>query len=506
MVYRRRGSRKCWKPPPKGQRLKVKPFVKRRKHKIVEVQEGQREGEEVHFDATSEGIYDECSECHDKEGSSAKDCNHESHSASQASQECSFVLKVSKSSNPLIYLNILLYFVTLNFLQACETGKSKIRVLSLFDGISTGYYILTKCLGLDVDAYFSSEIDLSAKRVQLHNFGDEVTPVGDIGKISDEQLASLGHIDLIIGGSPCEELSRVNWRRKGLDDPSGTGVLFYQYVRVLNFFKEKTIKEGTKLYWLFENTATMDAQTKSKITMTLGCDPIVRCSSSFVPMNRKRYFWHNLPEVYCFMATHKNFLTLQDYLEPYRKALVQKVPTLTTNVAAQCSGKKNIRPVEWNGEEEYLSPTDYERLLGFPKHFTDCGLTHSARIKVLGKSWSVHVVASLLYPLSDMYQSAPTRPGVAFLEKVMPVTKEQGQDSVAQTTDSGDRLPLSVLVAPTARANAARRCLILEKVMPVTKEQGQDSVAQTTDSGDRLPLSVLVAPTAVPYAGRGSAP
>ncbi|KAK3911589.1 DNA (cytosine-5)-methyltransferase 3B [Frankliniella fusca] len=228
MVYWRRGSRKCWKPPSKGQRLKVKPFVKIRivkKLKIVKVQEGQREGEELHSDATSEGLYDECSEFQDIEGSSAKEGNHESYRASEASQACPFVLK------------------------ACDTGKSKIRVLSLFDGISTGYYILTKCLGLDVDAYFS------------------ITPVGDIGKISDEQLASLGHIDLTIGGSPCEELSRVNWRRKGLDDPSGTGVLFYQYVRVLNFFEEKSVKKGTKLHWLFENTATMDAKTKSKITM-----------------------------------------------------------------------------------------------------------------------------------------------------------------------------------------------------------------------------------------------
>ncbi|KAK3923453.1 DNA (cytosine-5)-methyltransferase 3B [Frankliniella fusca] len=227
MVYRRRGYRKCWKPPPKGQRLKVKPYVKKRiveKLNIVIVEEGQREVEDMHSAATSEGIHNELStapiESNDVEGFFAKECYHESHGASEASQECPLVIK------------------------PCDIG----------------YYILTKYLGLDVGAYFSSEIDLSAIRVQLHNFGDKVTPVGGIEKITNDQLASLGHIDLIIGGSPCEELSRANWRRKGLDDPSGTSVLYYQYTRVLNFFKEM-------LFWLFENTAAMDSKTKEKITL-----------------------------------------------------------------------------------------------------------------------------------------------------------------------------------------------------------------------------------------------
>jgi hypothetical protein len=97
-----------------------------------------------------------------------------------------------------------------------STDRPPVRVLSLFDGISVGYYVLTRKLGLEVEEYFSSEICKEAIRVQRQNFGEFITPLGSVCDLSESEIDKLGHINLLIGGSPCEDLSLVNPRRKGL--------------------------------------------------------------------------------------------------------------------------------------------------------------------------------------------------------------------------------------------------------------------------------------------------
>ena len=56
------------------------------------------------------------------------------------------------------------------------------------------------------------------------------------------------------------------------------------------------------------------------------------------------------------------------------------------------------------GQETFLTVGEIETLLGFPEHHTDCAnLSVTCRRKVLGKSWSVHVVMDILKPLSSLY-------------------------------------------------------------------------------------------------------
>ena len=103
-------------------------------------------------------------------------------------------------------------------MQQRDAHLPRIRVLSLFDRIGTGYYILSKQFDLEIEKYYSSEIDKSALRVQRHNFGDNIIPLGSVKDITSDVLNDLGRIDLLIGGSPCDQLSTVNWRRKGLNN------------------------------------------------------------------------------------------------------------------------------------------------------------------------------------------------------------------------------------------------------------------------------------------------
>lgn len=78
------------------------------------------------------------------------------------------------------------------------------------------YYILDK-LGIEVEDYYASEIDHDALLVANANFPTKIKQLGDItNMILDNIMEEIGPIDLLIGGSPCNDLSGVNANRKGL--------------------------------------------------------------------------------------------------------------------------------------------------------------------------------------------------------------------------------------------------------------------------------------------------
>lgn len=76
------------------------------------------------------------------------------------------------------------------------------NVLSLFDGISCAKVALDN-LGVKIENYFSSEIDPHAIKVSKKNH-PSIVQLGDIRNID---VTNLPKIDLLIGGSPCQDLS-----------------------------------------------------------------------------------------------------------------------------------------------------------------------------------------------------------------------------------------------------------------------------------------------------------
>lgn len=87
------------------------------------------------------------------------------------------------------------------------------KVLSLFDGISCGYVAL-KRVGISIDKYYASEIKPFAIKCSSKNNPD-IIHIGDITKIhfwrgtlyTEDKRYNLGEIDLVIGGSPCQNFS-----------------------------------------------------------------------------------------------------------------------------------------------------------------------------------------------------------------------------------------------------------------------------------------------------------
>ena len=170
------------------------------------------------------------------------------------------------------------------------------KVLSLFDGISCARVALDKAEIL-VEEYYASEIDKYAIQVSQKNYPD-IFQLGSVVGLSlgsfmidageavevSELLEGTG---LLIGGSPCQDLSIAKKDRKGLDgERSG---LFWEYVRVLKEVKPK--------YFILENVASMPKEAKQIITEALGVEPIMINASLVSAQNRKRLFWTNIPNV-----------------------------------------------------------------------------------------------------------------------------------------------------------------------------------------------------------------
>jgi DNA (cytosine-5)-methyltransferase 3A len=154
------------------------------------------------------------------------------------------------------------------------------RVLSLFDGISCARVALERA-GHKVDAYFASEIDKYAIQISKKNYSDNNHIGSVVGLTMNES------IDLLIGGSPCQDLSIAKKNRQGLD--GARSGLFWEYVRILKEVKPK--------YFVLENVNSMPKEAKAIITEALGVEPIMINASLVSAQNRKRLFWTNIPNV-----------------------------------------------------------------------------------------------------------------------------------------------------------------------------------------------------------------
>ena len=158
------------------------------------------------------------------------------------------------------------------------------NVLSLFDCMSCGQIALNRA-GIRYDNYFASEIDKDAMFIAKKNFPN-IKHIGDVTKVKGDDFPK---IDLLLGGSPCQNLSLavINniKHNKGLDgEKSG---LFYEYLRLLT--------ETNPKYFLLENVGGMRTKDKDLITEALGVEPLQINSNLFSAQDRDRYYWTNIP-------------------------------------------------------------------------------------------------------------------------------------------------------------------------------------------------------------------
>ncbi|XP_062892345.1 DNA (cytosine-5)-methyltransferase 3A isoform X10 [Mobula hypostoma] len=279
--------------------------------------------------------------------------------------------------------------------------RKPVRVLSLFDGIATGLLVL-RDLGIQVERYIASEVCDDSITVGMVRHQGKIMYVGDVRNVTRKHLLEWGPFDLVIGGSPCNDLSIVNPARKGLYE--GTGRLFFEFYRLLH---ETRPKEGDNrpFFWLFENVVAMGVSDKRDISRFLECNPVMIDAKEVSAAHRARYFWGNLPGMNRpLVAMYNDKLDLQNCLEHGRTAKFNKVRTITTRSNSVKQGKDQHFPVLMNEKEDILWCTEMERVFGFPVHYTDVSnMSRLARQRLLGRSWSVPVIRHLFAPLKEYF-------------------------------------------------------------------------------------------------------
>jgi DNA (cytosine-5)-methyltransferase 3A len=172
------------------------------------------------------------------------------------------------------------------------------RVLSLFDGISCARVALERA-GIKVDVYYASEIDKHAIAVSTKNWAD-IQQIGDVKTIKGADYLP---IDLLIGGSPCVDLSVAKKGRKGLEGEHSS--LFWEFVRIK--------KETNPKWFVLENVASMPKKDREVITREMGVEPILIDASLVSAQSRKRLFWTNIPGI---TQPADRGILLKDVLQP----------------------------------------------------------------------------------------------------------------------------------------------------------------------------------------------
>lgn len=287
-----------------------------------------------------------------------------------------------------------------------------IKVLSLFDGISCGMVALERA-GISVDEYVAYEINKNSIKISKKNY-PEIKQCGDV---INADFTKYKGFDLLIGGSPCQSLSIV--RSKTREKLDGKSKLFFEYVRAKEEMQPK--------YFLFENVASMDKQSKDTISKLLGCEPILINSADFSAQERKRYYWTNIP-VDCKKKSDTKQINsqtvLQDIMEKnvkekyyyncdfdflgYDKAVCAKLhinghdilkrvnsPLSKCQTLTACGGGNSQKKVMDNGRPRKLTPLEYERLQTLPDNYTE-GLCDTERYKCIGNGWTVDVITYIL--------------------------------------------------------------------------------------------------------------
>jgi DNA-cytosine methyltransferase len=151
------------------------------------------------------------------------------------------------------------------------------KVLSLFDGISC----FRVALGDTPVEYLASEIDKNAIKISKKNFPG----IQHLGSVCD--VSGVTGVDILVGGSPCTDLSIAMKGRKGLEGDRSK--LFYEYVRIWRECKPK--------WFILENVASMSEKDKCIISNILGIHPVMLNASLVSAQSRKRLFWTNIPIV-----------------------------------------------------------------------------------------------------------------------------------------------------------------------------------------------------------------
>jgi DNA (cytosine-5)-methyltransferase 3A len=304
-----------------------------------------------------------------------------------------------------------------------------IKVLSLFDGISCGQIALERA-GIKVNSYFASEIKKHAIITTQARYPSTIQ-LGDITKISyrdgvlytNNGNFNVGTIDLLLGGSPCQNFSiaRISngFIRDGLDGDKSK--LFYEYLRLK--------KEITPKHFLLENVR-MKKESKEQLDDYLGVDGMLIDSDTISYQKRPRIYWTDIPNLTIPTNKNINFQNHKDNNHDYCKQFkVNKTPSRermwnkgqsTSSMRSSCANitksdkiycvtcdqdrAPNSGLIEFEDFCRYLTTRELEIAQTLPVGYTN-GLSIRQAQDVIGDGWTVDVIVHILKNLPEEWKN-----------------------------------------------------------------------------------------------------
>lgn len=287
------------------------------------------------------------------------------------------------------------------------------RVLSLFDGISCGQVALERA-GIPIEVYYASEIDKYAIQITQKNYPDTVQ-LGDVTKVDFEEF--IGKVDLLIGGSPCQDLSIAKANREGLN--GARSGLFFKYIEALQTIKPK--------YFLLENNYSMPKEAREQITKIIGVEPILINSALVSAQLRKRLYWTNIPNIsqpedkrillkdiiehgsvdrdksLCLTRRYAGFQGSQSYL--CRRYFGKSFGQAVFNGNIEEMKNKWLKDPYFESKEVNIRPltcVECERLQTLPDNYTAVIPSETARKEAIGNGWTVDVIAHIFNGLKEV--------------------------------------------------------------------------------------------------------
>lgn len=274
------------------------------------------------------------------------------------------------------------------------------RYVSLFSGIG-GFEIGIHSVFQDAECVGFSEIEKDAIKVYLHHFPNHKN-LGDVTKIDGTKLKD---VDLLVGGSPCQDFSRAG-KMKGITGKNGK--LLLEYLRIYDEIKPK--------YFILENVK-LDKDTYTLLKNKFGIEPYKMNSRYFLPQNRIRYIWTNIPNIVLpttFPEQKAGDLFVQNkefkYIDLNRDLKMTKV---LKEMIAGTLKKKHFFAIIYENDKyfktlttktmcqyiyvnndtvRYLHPNECERIQGFPDDYTDVGMSYTKRFKLMGNAVTTKMI------------------------------------------------------------------------------------------------------------------
>ena len=296
-----------------------------------------------------------------------------------------------------------------------------ITVLSLFDGISCGRIALERAK-VKVSHYFASEIKKCAIKCSSVNYPD-IIQIGDVRKVyysngylfTEKGQFCVGKIDLLIGGSPCQDFSNAAscWHKEengqyGLQGSKSS--LFYEYIRL----KEEIQPD----YFLLENVR-MKALAKKELDAYMGVEGIYINSDLVSYQHRARFYWTNIPDV---TIPEDKGINFQDYKSKNKveleEAKLNRTPSrekmwnngqgrnnlkscanVTDKTKIGCLTRRQDRSpnsglIAYKDFARYLTRSEIEQAQTLPVGYTSM-LTYNQMQDVCGDGWTVDVIAHI---------------------------------------------------------------------------------------------------------------